>query len=134
MNLSKKLKKFLFFWSIFHTCAYLTFLLAITPSFKTNEYSNHSFEYYFFTPKYESSNHYDKFGAQEMFPDCGGCEHGEEENFWPFHKFTNGFSKGASISEYFVGIWGFYGHYEFFVYMTRSSHHFQSYFWVRYTI
>ncbi len=117
MNLSKKFKKFLLFWSIFHICAYLTFILAITPSFKTDE---NSFEYFLFTPQYseEEAHTTDINGRTETIKNYmfeSSSPYIEKENFWPFHNFI--FEIYGENVNGFVGIWGFYGHYEFFVYM-----------------
>ena len=52
-----------------------------------------------------------------MFPDCSNCTSNEKDNFYPFHSFKyNYYISGRSTSG-FVGLWGYYGNYEFFVYI-----------------
>lgn len=109
------MKKIIFFWSIFHLFGYMTFVVGLNPSIKGNEYSSNGYEHFLFTPKYGCENCAD---GLKLNPDCYNCETGERQNFWPFHKFTYGVREGSWVTGGFVGVWGYYGHYEFLFYMV----------------
>ncbi len=123
MKITKKTKKFIFFWSIFHLLGYTFFLTGFSPSIDSHNsekvitsYNNSSYyrttdrKDYLFIPNYRYKN--------DLFPSCSNCEYSEDENFWPFHRFTYSTRAGASYNKGFVGIWGYYGHYEFLFYMV----------------
>lgn len=96
MILSKNAKKLLFFWIIFHSIGYASYLWDIHPSFKyekeTAVYTN-----YLLTPEMNAET--------------------EKENFYPFHKFTTNHYT-SHVHGKFVGVYGYYGNYEYFVYVV----------------
>ena len=114
MKLSKNLKKFLFFWIIFHTIAYSCYLFEIQPKSESetvvkndvlgiNLITKHT-HYYLVPP----SSPYDYLLS--TLPN-------EKENFYPFHKFVNeSWGNGYEYCE-FVGVFGYYGNYEYLVYV-----------------
>ena len=110
MKISKTMKKVLFFWSIFHLFGYMTFVVGLTPSIKAKTYS-HNYEIFLFTPEYTNN-----LGYLTICPSCYNDGYGEKENFWPFHKFIYSFYNDSERE--FIGIWGYYGHYEFLFYMV----------------
>lgn len=96
---STTLKKFLFFWVIFHSIGYISFLAGITPSFKRDR-ENMQKEIYLITPEYNTYT-----------------RENEEDHFYPFHSFTESSYLGNTVKVKFVGLWGYYGHYEYLVYV-----------------
>lgn len=118
MELSKTMKKILFFWSVFHILGYLTFITGLTPSIKYDEETPEQYEYFLFTPKYGTPEYIEEDYEEKIFPTCSSCNYGEKENFWPFHKFTFSVYGGGETQSGFVGIWGYYGHYEFLFYFV----------------
>lgn len=118
MTLNIKVKKFLFFWTIINIIGYTSFLTGFTPSFKDN---TDNYEFFLLTPRYETHT----IGNQEINEidsRCNKCNFSESENFWPFHKFTftvyqEDWPDYILMDQGFIGIWGYYGHYEFIVYI-----------------
>ncbi len=125
------LKKFAFFWLIFHLIAFISFKLQWTPSIKI-EQNKATITHYILTPKYEKYElvitDFNKITTRKenmMFPDCTSCPYFEANNFYPFHKFTYYINNGyySVQDEYheqkgFVGIFGYYGNNEFIVYVV----------------
>lgn len=99
-----EMKKFLFFWCIFHLIGYVSFLVGITPHFDNGEDS--SGINYIITPEYIPTAYDNSLQVEEYM---------EEYNFYPFHRFVEKNSYQVPI---FVGVWGYYGHYEFLVYVV----------------
>jgi hypothetical protein len=127
MKISKTFKKVIFFWTIFHLIGYLSYLTEINPSFKSENshlitgYANDFYEYdnsehFIFTPKYLEG-----YSEEKLYPNCYNCNYGEKENFWPFHKFIYTVNYGSTWVKGFVGVWGYYGHYEFLFYIVLPS-------------
>ena len=118
----KVLKKVLFFWLIINLIAYISFLIGFNPSIDYKDDYGKQHQDYFLTPKYSETivGVIDLNGniveRHKMFPMCNSCTYSEEENFWPFHKFTYGIYGGSNIKG-FVGVFGFYGHLEFAIYI-----------------
>lgn len=115
MNFSVKFKRIIFFWSAFHILGYFFYLTGFNPSIQTEEidYINNDKIYY---SNYIFNNPYD-----------------EGSYFWPFHKFIKDYDVDydAPITEYteylrannkyrtgFLGVYGYYGHHEFLLYMV----------------
>ncbi len=126
MPLSKNFKKILFFWTVFHVFGYVSYLTGLTPSIEKDHskfitvgyngeryYKGDVVKDFIFTPEYD-----ERYEEERLFPDCSNCEYGEKENFWPFHKFTYIVQQGYSTKSGLVGIWGYYGHYEFLFYVV----------------
>lgn len=114
--------KLLFFWLVFHLVAYLSFKLKITPSFEETVNGEKTVNY-ILTPEYSSKVYLSTniLGVTTkmenmMFPSCENCSYNESDNFYPFHKFTYSvFNQYDSVNG-FVGIFGYYGDYEFLLY------------------
>ena len=121
-------RKFIFFYLVINLIAYTTFLLKFHPKIENEEketyYSDYNKSYNkTFTTIYD----YVLIPDYEILQRCSDCELKESENFYPFHKFSFAFGSGGYDSYFhnyyrnstkgFVGIFGFYGHTEFFFYV-----------------
>lgn len=91
-------RKFLFFWVVFNSIGYFSFLADIHPSIEVKYGKNAVYTNYLLTP------------------DCTKYE--EQEHFYPFHDYFNSGYIGTSVFGSFVGIYGYYGHYEFLLYVV----------------
>jgi hypothetical protein len=123
MKITKTTKKVIFFWSLFHLIGYVSFLTGLTPSFESEKANGDVNRSYILTPEYSDQvihstdiNGHFELKKNMMFPNCWECQYNEKDNFWPFHKFTYSVYQN-NVTSGFVGIWGYYGHYEFLFYM-----------------
>ena len=98
MKLSKTSKQLLFFWIVFHSIGYLSFLTNFTPVIKS-----------------EDRGYYDR--SYILTPDYNGHYDIEKEHFYPFHKFKGSSYTYNRVYSEFVGVYGYYGHYEYIVYV-----------------
>jgi hypothetical protein len=111
-------RKFIFFYLVFNLIAYSVFLLKFHPKIDNIEKDGLNITKiydYIFIPDYY------------VLERCSNCELKESENFYPFHEFSFSFGSGGYDSYFhnyyrnstkgFVGIFGFYGHTEFFFYV-----------------
>ena len=111
-------RKFIFFYLVFNLIAYSVFLLKFHPKIDNIEKDGLNITKiydYIFIPDYY------------VLERCSNCELKESENFYPFHDFSFSFGSGGYDSYFhnyyrnstkgFVGIFGFYGHTEFFFYV-----------------
>lgn len=105
MTLSINQKKFLFFWIIFNTIGYLSYLTDWHPSI-TNTLTGSEIiideKYYFITPDYIN---------------CTLCSksYSPKAHFYPFHSFTYKTYWGSHVFDGFIGLWGYYDHEEYVV-------------------
>lgn len=99
--LSKNFRKFLFFWVIFHTVGYASYLLDFHPSIKSE--SGYGIDTsYILTPE----------------PHTYGSDHRDDESgFYPFHDFTEKSWMGSYTYTSFLGIYGYYGTSEYALYV-----------------
>jgi hypothetical protein len=88
--MSKNFKKAIFLWVIFNSIGYLSYLFDIHPYFKIARGNYSHFKNYILTP----------------------VTNLEAEYFFPFHSFMD-----VEYDYGFKGIYGYYGNYEFFVYV-----------------
>lgn len=104
---SIKLQKFLFFWVIFNTIGYVSYLINWHPKY-TNTLRGEgiviSEEYYLITP-------------DEIYCPLCDTNYSPEANFYPFHSFTFKINYRSYISDGFIGIWGYYDHQEYIIYV-----------------
>lgn len=97
---SKRLKKFLFFWIIFHSLGYLSFLLDFHPSIIKDD--SHSVYYVLTAPEH-------RYGTDNIT---------DESGFYPFLDFTE-LSYGDGYTYFtFLGIYGCYGTSEYLFYVV----------------
>ena len=121
-------RKFIFFYIILNLIAYSTFLLKFHPKIENKEKDTYYSEYRksynrTFTTIYD----YMLIPDYDVLQRCSDCELKESENFYPFHKFSFAFGSGGydgysndyyrNSTKGFVGVFGFYGHTEFFFYV-----------------
>lgn len=123
MTINKTVKKIIFFWVLFNLIGYLSFLIGFTPSIESKDQNGNVTRNYLITPKYSNQvihdtdiNGHSEVKRNMMFPDCSNCNYIEKNNFYPFHSFTYSVYRN-NTTKGFVGIWGYYGHYEFLFYM-----------------
>lgn len=111
-------RKFIFFYLVFNLIAYSVFLLKFHPKIESVEKDGS-----YITTIYD----YVLIPDYDVLQRCSDCELKESENFYPFHDFSFSFGSGGYDSyshnyyrndtKGFVGIFGFYGHTEFFFYV-----------------
>lgn len=107
MILSIRQQKFLFFWIIFNTIGYVSYLTNWHPMY-TNTLRGEGIviyeEYYLVTPDY--------------IP-CPLCDvnYSPASHFYPFHSFSYKTYKGSYIYNGFIGLWGYYDHQEYIIYV-----------------
>ena len=111
-------RKFIFFYLVFNLIAYSVFLLKFHPKIESVEKDGS-----YITTIYD----YVLIPDYDVLQSCSDCELKESENFYPFHDFSFSFGSGGYDSyshnyyrndtKGFVGIFGFYGHTEFFFYV-----------------
>lgn len=108
MKITLRQKQFIFFYLVYNLIGYLSFLFDFTPfiSTKSSLYLGlpHTSNYYIITPDMANVK------------DCSNYT--TPSGFYPFHEYT--FSciyYGLKSNSTFVGLWGFYDHTEFAVYV-----------------
>ena len=121
-------RKFIFFYLVINLIAYTTFLLKFHPKIENEEKDTYYSEYNkSYNKTFTTIYDYVLIPDYEILQRCSDCELKESENFYPFHKFSFAFGSGGYDSYFhnyyrnstkgFVGIFGFYGHTEFFFYV-----------------
>jgi hypothetical protein len=121
-------RKFIFFYLVINLIAYTTFLLKFHPKIENEEKETYYSEYNkSYNKTFTTIYDYVLIPDYEILQRCSDCELKESENFYPFHKFSFAFGSGGYDSYFhnyyrnstkgFVGIFGFYGHTEFFFYV-----------------
>ena len=121
-------RKFIFFYLVINLIAYTTFLLKFHPKIENEEKDTYYSEYNkSYNKTFTTIYDYVLIPDYEILQRCSDCELKESENFYPFHKFSFAFGSGGydsyshdyyrNSTKGFVGIFGFYGHTEFFFYV-----------------
>ena len=121
-------RKFIFFYLVINLIAYTTFLLKFHPKIENEEKETYYSEYNkSYNKTFTTIYDYVLIPDYEILQRCSDCELKESENFYPFHKFSFAFGSGGydsyshdyyrNSTKGFVGIFGFYGHTEFFFYV-----------------
>ena len=121
-------RKFIFFYLVINLIAYTTFLLKFHPKIENEEKDTYYSEYNkSYNKTFTTIYDYILIPDYDVLQRCSDCELKESENFYPFHKFSFAFGSGGYDSYFhnyyrnstkgFVGIFGFYGHTEFFFYV-----------------
>ena len=121
-------RKFIFFYLVINLIAYTTFLLKFHPKIENEEKETYYSEYNkSYNKTFTTIYDYVLIPDYEILQRCSDCELKESENFYPFHKFSFAFGSGGYDSYFhnyyrnstkgFVGIFGLYGHTEFFFYV-----------------
>jgi len=107
MILSIKQQKFLFFWVIFNTIGYVSYLIDLHPKY-TNTLRGEgiviSEKYYLLTP-------------DEIYCPLCDTNYSPAANFYPFHSFTFKIYYRSYVYDGFIGLWGYYDHKEYIVYV-----------------
>lgn len=122
--LSKKVKKILFFWVLFNLIGYVSYLTDIHPKIDIDKSYQNQHLNYILTPKYNESYYDASYDISKEIQTicCSSLEYSEQNNIWPFHKFTYEYYTGETYDTIktisgFVGIYGYYGHFEFVLYV-----------------
>ena len=121
-------RKFIFFYLVINLIAYTTFLLKFHPKIENEEKDTYYSEYNkSYNKTFTTIYDYILIPDYDVLQRCSDCELKESENFYPFHKFSFAFGSGGydsyshdyyrNSTKGFVGIFGFYGHTEFFFYV-----------------
>ena len=121
-------RKFIFFYLVINLIAYTTFLLKFHPKIENEEKDTYYSEYNkSYNKTFTTIYDYILIPDYDVLQRCSDCELKESENFYPFHDFSFSFGSGGYDSyshnyyrndtKGFVGIFGFYGHTEFFFYV-----------------
>ena len=121
-------RKFIFFYLVINLIAYTIFLLKFHPKIENEEKDTYYSEYNkSYNKTFTTIYDYVLIPDYEILQRCSDCELKESENFYPFHKFSFAFGSGGydsyshdyyrNSTKGFVGIFGFYGHTEFFFYV-----------------
>ena len=121
-------RKFIFFYLVINLIAYTTFLLKFHPKIENEEKDTYYSEYNkSYNKTFTTIYDYVLIPDYEILQRCSDCELKESENFYPFHKFSFAFGSGGydsyshdyykNSTKGFVGVFGFYGHTEFFFYV-----------------
>ena len=121
-------RKFIFFYLVINLIAYTTFLLKFHQKIENEEKDTYYSEYNkSYNKTFTTIYDYVLIPDYEILQRCSDCELKESENFYPFHKFSFAFGSGGydsyshdyyrNSTKGFVGIFGFYGHTEFFFYV-----------------
>ena len=121
-------RKFIFFYLVINLIAYTTFLLKFHPKIENEEKETYYSEYNkSYNKTFTTIYDYILIPDYDVLQRCSDCELKESENFYPFHKFSFAFGSGGydsyshdyyrNSTKGFVGIFGFYGHTEFFFYV-----------------
>ena len=121
-------RKFIFFYLVINLIAYTTFLLKFHPKIENEEKDTYYSEYNkSYNKTFTTIYDYILIPDYDVLQRCSDCELKESENFYPFHKFSFAFGSGGydsyshdyyrNSTKGFVGVFGFYGHTEFFFYV-----------------
>ena len=121
-------RKFIFFYLVINLIAYTIFLLKFHPKIENEEKDTYYSEYNkSYNKTFTTIYDYVLIPDYEILQRCSDCELKESEKFYPFHKFSFAFGSGGydsyshdyyrNSTKGFVGIFGFYGHTEFFFYV-----------------
>lgn len=122
-NLTNVQRKFIFFYLIFNLIGYLSFLLDLHPKI-AEDYNEKSFStIYLITPKKGHSQHFWPFHSFYKTFGYEGDEGGQYKIKQEYNSYTNSFTNTVvEQTKYFefFGLWGYYDHKEFIVYVILT--------------